>query len=123
MEAYYLNHGAEHVPADAFALWNLFRDTIEPTHESMYLGNRASSPEETPLLYKPPDYKNIDADLSSDSEDGGDKKEDKLIPSGEEDLEEAAAHYHNKDWPPAVAPVAATVPPPKSKKKMKGCCW
>lgn len=33
LKTYYTLHGLEKVPVDAFALWNLIRDALDPAHE------------------------------------------------------------------------------------------
>ena len=46
MHAHHRLYGNEKVPAIAFALWNLFRDCLDPRHESEQLSKRGRSPDE-----------------------------------------------------------------------------
>ena len=40
IKGYYTTHGPEKIPRDAFSLWTLVRDTLDPRHESIKLGKK-----------------------------------------------------------------------------------
>ncbi|RWS22769.1 uncharacterized protein B4U80_13494, partial [Leptotrombidium deliense] len=48
VQKYHRLHGGENMPADAFALWNLFRDALDPNHESEQLERRLRTPSDMP---------------------------------------------------------------------------
>lgn len=104
LQKYYTRCGPEGVPVDAFALWMLIRDTLDPTPDSVkafqVLDNPDSDPtleeEETPLLQKHPSVASTPSappfvGLSNPITN------DTLSPEEQVDLEEEAARYHQDE--------------------------
>ena len=129
MHVHHSLYGNERVPANAFVLWNLFRDCLDPRHESEQLSKRARSPdkmsEKEPLLTasvkKHTEETQSESESESDDYKDGRKEKglpDQFSPSDEENLEEAAFRYHNEDTP-LVAPVVPALPKPPDKIKRK----
>lgn len=122
LKDYYAANGPTKVPADTFSLWSLFKDALDPRHESASffkdLGEsmlkKLGEDEETqPSLSMKSQYGSKNNVFSakektresSDSEEESDReeeenREDELDPQDEETLEEAAARYHqDEDYP------------------------
>ncbi|XP_077015564.1 endogenous retrovirus group K member 5 Gag polyprotein-like [Tamandua tetradactyla] len=110
MKEYYTKNGPDGVPIDAFALWNVLKDSFDPTHEAICMAREVATEEEQPLvtamaktgsytsIERPPAY-NIQKDHSSSSESESEaesEREDKLNPFEVDELERVAAQYeHN----------------------------
>lgn len=116
IHAYHRRYGNERVPTDAFALWSLFRDCLDPKHESDQLKGKIKTPsqssgEEPMSTTKGQTIDNLDRNYkSSNEEDPESGPQDQLSPSDEEDLEKAATRYHNPNGPPNLL-VQASAPP------------
>lgn len=102
LKLYYTLHGPENVPVDAFSLWNLLREMLDPGHETVSLHKKVKSQlciadppipsapsERTPLLHS--------KKTSLVDEVHKQSGKDKLSPSEKEDLEEAAARCYSKN--------------------------
>ncbi|XP_070439041.1 endogenous retrovirus group K member 5 Gag polyprotein-like [Equus przewalskii] len=125
LRKYYAQKGPEGIPVDAFALWNLIRDTLDPQPEEM----KATSPGE-PSPGEPAPSRSL-ASAPPIKNDNGNI----LSPPDQEGLDEAAATYHNDEpWgfpvkvcpkrPPPQVPqkppeyLARPLPPPPSFEKL-----
>lgn len=116
MKVYYDHHGPEKIPVDAFALWNVFKDALDPTHEAVCLARQVTESEQTPLIGAAATsrfYKTTSPQKQSQSNDeqGDEEEDEQLSPQDQEDLEEAAARYHISDWPPNLLVSVSPEPP------------
>ena len=110
LKTYHAEHGSEKVPNDAFSLWNIIRDDLDPAPESEKVHFKEESEEKTavkPEEYEkeedPPDYqqlrKMLAAMTAQEQIKDREEKQGQLSPQ-DEDLDEIAARYHSdKDWP------------------------
>lgn len=122
LKDYYAANGPTKVPADTFSLWNLFKDALDPRHESAsffkdlgesMLKKLGEDNETQPSLKsqhgsrtnvfsaKEKDRDSSDMEEESEEEDEDPNRDgDRLDPEDEEALEEAAARYHqDEDYP------------------------
>lgn len=114
LQEYYQFHGPQKVPVEAFALWTLVRDCLDPRHEKERLGDKlppASPPCPTPGDCGPEMAPEVEL-LSKGGKLEGEGESplptappleagmlaggEPLSPQDAEDLEEAAAHYHGE---------------------------
>ncbi|XP_030897680.1 endogenous retrovirus group K member 5 Gag polyprotein-like [Leptonychotes weddellii] len=108
MQLYYSNHGPENVPVEAFSLWTLLRDMLDPMpssqalHKKLWETHNAAPAEETSLLQKSASHVLVINEMKSEDEDKDNKtiegRDDQLSSKDEVALEEEAAKYHEQDW-------------------------
>ncbi|XP_066096891.1 endogenous retrovirus group K member 21 Gag polyprotein [Saccopteryx bilineata] len=103
LKLYYELHGPEKVPVDAFALWSLIKDALNPEHEMHKLSKATAPPkEETPLIRnrrQSQDSTNHAMAFFKLSKYQNDS-ENHLSPTDEAELEDEAAknNRNNEDW-------------------------
>ena len=101
LHLFYTLHGPENVPVDAFALWNMIRDVLDPRHEAV----RQPMGEATEVDGGSPPSVQIMLSVT-------DKKKKKkkvgdcaLPPEEREDLKDAVAGHPSKAPPPLRKPL------------------
>lgn len=117
MKTYYTLHGPEKVPVDAFPLWNVLKDSFDPTHEVACLAKQATPEEKQPLCAAvkiatcenlapsapPPaldEHEKSESESDSDSDNEQPEKKEEVPPDYQAELEEEAARYHSEDFDP-----------------------
>ncbi|XP_021092000.1 endogenous retrovirus group K member 24 Gag polyprotein-like [Heterocephalus glaber] len=117
LQDYYDGHGPTKVPIDAFSLWALIRDSLDPRHEGERVeGPSSPSSEEpdkadVPEVVPPPPIESgtkpsappVYADVESALRKGFFPDEGALNPGDADDLEEEAARYNSEDCPPPTS--------------------
>ena len=108
LKIYHAEHGSEKVPNDAFPLWNIIRDALDPAPESEKVHFKEESEEKTVVKPEedeedPPDYRQLRKMLAvmitQEQIKDRDEKQDQLSPQNKEDLDEITARYHSdEDW-------------------------
>lgn len=119
IHAYHRRYGNERVPTDVFALWSLFRDCLDPKHESDQFKRKIKTPSqssgEKPLEGQVLMMSTVKGQAIDDLEGEHDSSEeetddDQPFPQDEEDLEKAATRYHNPNGPPNLLAQASAPP-------------
>lgn len=82
LQGYFQAHGPAKVPVDAFSLWNLVRDSLDPRHEGM----RNVKQEGEPVRPSAPPLEGFVGDEDDDDDE-------ELSPEDQADLEDEAARY------------------------------
>ncbi|XP_021114177.1 endogenous retrovirus group K member 24 Gag polyprotein-like [Heterocephalus glaber] len=115
---YYDGHGPTKIPIDAFSLWALIRDSLDPQHEGERVEGPSSSPSSeepdkagVPEVVPPPPIESetkpsappVYADAEPALRKGFFPDEGPLNPGDADDLEEEAARYNNEDCPPSLS--------------------
>ncbi|XP_053512399.1 homeobox protein ESX1-like [Artibeus jamaicensis] len=117
MKTYYTLHGPENVPVGAFSLWNVLKDSFDPTHEVACLAKQATEEEKQPLcaavkiatcenlapsapLPALNEHEKSESESDSDSDNEQPEKKEELPPDYQTELEEEATRYHSKDFDP-----------------------
>lgn len=118
MKLYYTLYGPERVPVDAFSLWNLLRDSFDPTHEAVCLARKTE--EDLPLssvVKKTRSYTSINNTEPAKAtvmavQKNDDTENEVLDPGGEQELEDEAAKYNKDDDYNTFGSVEAFAAPP-----------
>lgn len=107
LQDHYAAHGPQEVPVDAFALWTLIRDCLDPRHEGhKILGPKEGQEEKAvnsnpgglpPVAPSAPPLPVKGAVVVGVEKPGFSESFDEFNPSDQEDLDEAAARYHSED--------------------------
>jgi hypothetical protein len=97
IKRYYIIHSPEKNPIDAFSLWTLLRDTLDPRHESIKL---VKILEDSDSDSKKKD-EIVPSTLISKISDKAGKSGESLDPGNKIELEKEAAKYHNENWLPS----------------------
>ena len=108
LKTYHAEHGSEKVPTDAFSLWNIIRDALDPAPESEKVhlkeesaDKKVSIEEESDEKEATPSYRQLNQMIAAMTAqekviDRDDKKEQV---SDEEDLEKEVSQDHSdEDW-------------------------
>ena len=99
LQTYYSLRGPNRVPVDAFSLWTLIRDCLDPEHErhKIQTALRDCTEPEVAEPSAPPPEPLYAVPEGTACKAGG---SDDVLSSGEqEELNEQAAHYHREDMP------------------------
>ena len=98
------------MPTDAFSLWNIIRDALDPAPKSEKVHVKEESEGEKVLVKEEdeekeaiPTYRQLNEMLAAiaanEHVEDRDEKKDQLSPQHEEDLEETALYDSDEDWP------------------------
>ena len=106
LKSYHTEHGSGKVPTDAFSLWKISRDALDPAPESEKLQLKEESEEKSVAIKKEkeekealPSYRQLNEMLAAMTaqEKVKDRDEKKDQFSDEEDLEEKITQYHSDE--------------------------
>ena len=99
LQTYYSLHGPNHVPVDAFSLWTLIRDCLDPEHEGHKIQTVLRDSTE-PKVAEPsvPPPEPLYAVTEGAACKAG-RNDDVLSSDEQEELDEQAAQYHREDVP------------------------
>ncbi|XP_016072396.1 PREDICTED: endogenous retrovirus group K member 6 Gag polyprotein-like [Miniopterus natalensis] len=93
MQGFFQAHGPQKVPVEAFSLWTLVRDCLDPRHEGVRMG---ASSEATPV--EAPGASYAEGEASAPPIQLLTVKPERLNPKEEQDLDEAAAAYEKEKY-------------------------
>ena len=119
LQTYYSVHGPNRVPVDAFSLWTLIRDCLDPEHEGhkIQMALRDSTGPEVAEPSAPPPEPLYAVPEGTACKAGG--SDDVLSSDEQEELNEQTAQYHIEDMPWEIM-VNMQSPPGKGELKHSG---